>query len=187
MNMPVDVVRMFLFLVDTEGVVGHIGLVPILHVLQDFGADVSFFIQEVTPFVNVDDDMEESFDALARAAYGGHHGHAYQFAQGQVIQFISASFQLVEHVESDDHAHVHVYQLSSEIKVALQIGGIHHVDDDVRRLVDDVLAHVEFLGRVGGERVGARQVNDAEVVALEVEVAFLSIHGDPAVVSHTLM
>ena len=187
----VDVVEITLGLmllgIGAKRVVGRILAVPVAQVALHVCPDFALGVHKVAPLVEVDDDVEQAVDALARAAHRGHHGHAQQLAQGQVVQRIAAGLQLVVHVEGHDHAHVHVDELGGEVKVALQVGRVDHVDYDVRRLVDDVAAHVQLLGRVGGEGVRARQVHQPEVVALEVEEALLGIHRDAAVVAHMLV
>ena len=60
-------------------------------------------------------------------------------------------------------------RLGGEIEVALQVAGVDDVDDDVGVLLYDVFSHVELFGRVCGERIGARQVDEGEVIPLEVE------------------
>jgi len=53
----------------------------------------------------------------------------------------------IHHVKRNDHRHIHFKQLSGEIKIALQIGGIDHVNDYVGRVEQDVLAGYLFVGR----------------------------------------
>ena len=77
--------------------------------------------------------------------------------------------------------------MRSKIQVPLQVGRVHHVDDEIRRFFNDVFAHIQFLGRISRERVSARKVDDAEVIALKVEVTFFGIYGYPAVIAHPLM
>ena len=48
-------------------------------------------------------------------------------------------------------------------------------------------AYVQFLGTVGRERVGARQIHQAELVALEMRRGLGGVDGDTAVVAHAGM
>ena len=73
-----------------------------------------------------------------------------------IVQLVAAVLQGIVHVEGDDHAHVHIDELGGEVEVTLQVARIHHVDDDIRGFLDDVLAHVEFLRAVGREGIRTR-------------------------------
>lgn len=92
--------------------------------------------------------------------------------------------QCVVHVECHHHAHIHVDELGGEIEVALQVACIHYVDNDVGCLIDDVLTHVKFFGTVCRERIGARQVDQPEVIALEIEMPFFGIYRYSAIVAY---
>ena len=178
---------LLLFLMGAERMVGHIFLVPLAEVLENLGPYLALLVQEVAAFVQGDEDVEKFLHAAARAAHGGQHRHAEELAQLHIVQGIAAGLQFVVHIEGHHHADVHVYQLGGQVEVALQVGGIDYVNDDIRCLVDDVTAHVDFLGRIGRERIRARQVDDAEVIALEVEEAFLGIDRHAAVIAHMLV
>ncbi len=94
---------------------------------------------------------------------------------------------LVKHVEGHYHAHVHVDELSGEIKVTLQVAGVDDVNHHIGGLLRELPPHIEFLGTVGRETVGAGQVDQLEVVVLEVGIARLGIHCHSRVVAHALV
>ena len=100
---------------------------------------------------------------------------------------VAALTQFVEHVEGDNHRHIHVDELGGQIEIALEIAGINHVDDDVWMFLDDVFTHIEFFGCIGRERIGAWQIDKVEVIALEVEVSHLGIDRHAGVVAHPFM
>jgi len=104
-----------------------------------------------------------------------------------VVKCVSAGLQLVVHVQGYDHAHVHVDELGRQVEVALQIAGIDDIDDHVGSFVDDEFAHIALFGGIGRKAVGARQVDEAEAVALKFEVPFLGIYRHTAIVSHVLV
>ena len=177
---------LFLFM-STKVMVGYIFLMPITQVIQNFGTHLAFLIQEVTAFINIDDNMEQLFNPFSGTADSRQHRHAEQLAEFYIIQRISARFQLIVHIERNNHTYIHVNQLGSEIQVTLQIGRVHYIDNDVRSFVDNVVADINFFGRISRKRISARQVHDAEVIALKVEITFFGIYGDTAVISHVLM
>ena len=86
------------------------------------------------------------------------------------------------HVHGHDHAEVHVDDLGRQVEISLEVGGVHHVDDHVGNIVDQILADVQLLRAVGREGVGARQVDEDKMVALVFEPPFLGIDGHSAVV-----
>lgn len=131
--------------------------------------------------------MEKLFYAFSGATDGRQHRHAKQLTEFYVIQRVPACFQFVVHVKRDNHAHVHVNQLGGEIQVPFQIGRVHHINNDIRSFVDDVMAHINLFGRIGRKRISARQVDDAEMIPLKVKIPLFSIYGDTAVITHMLV
>ena len=125
-------------------------LVPLLHIVHHLVANLLAYVFRniVATFVTLDDDVEKLVNAYSRASYGRHHRHTDQFAQLLVVQLVTAVLQLVVHVQCHYHHHVHVDELRGEVKVSFQIRAVYHVHDDVRSLVDDVLAYIDFLRRV---------------------------------------
>ena len=188
MDVAVKACRMLLLLLmSAEVMVGYILLVPVAQIIQDFGTYLTFFIQKITTLVNADDNMEKLFYAFSGATDGRQHRHAKQLTELYVIQRVPACFQFVVHVKRDNHAHVHVNQLGGEIQVPFQIGRVHHINNDIRSFVDDVMAHINLFGRIGRKRISARQVNDAEMIPLKVKIPLFSIYGDTAVITHMLV
>ena len=82
---------------------------------------------------------------------------------------------------------MHIYQLSGEIEVTLQVAGIDDIDDNIRCMLDELLANIEFLWRIGGEGIGAREIDQVEMIAVVIGFAHLGIHGDTTIVAHTFV
>ena len=131
-----------------------------------------------------DDRVKEVADALGVAAHGGYYGRAEHRSKGRVIELVAALEQFVVHVERYDHGKVHVDELHGEVEVSLQVRPVHYVDDDVRGVLDKVLAHIELLGAVGREGICAGEIDDGEVVAGVVEVALLGVDSHAGVIAH---
>ena len=126
-------------------VVGHIAgivLVPLANLACHLGVDASVGIEVVAPLIHVDNHMKQQVHTASALERGGYHGHAEQLTQGVDVQLVAAFLHLVKHVERAHHAQVHVDELCGEIEVALKVGGVDDVDDDVGRTVDDVAAHI---------------------------------------------
>ena len=111
---------------------------PAAKVIQYLAAYPSFMVEEIAPFVNIDNHMKQLFDALPATADRRQHRDSEQLAELYIIQRVSTGFQLIVHVQCNHHAHVHVNQLGGEIKIAFQIGRVHNIDNDIRRFIDDV-------------------------------------------------
>ena len=99
--------------------------------------------------VHFDDGVEELVYASAVLEDGRNHRYSEEFAQLVVVDVVASFLGLVEHIESAHHADVHIDELSGEIEVALQVAGVDDVDDDIGCVLDELLAHIELLGRVG--------------------------------------
>ncbi len=86
----------------------------------------------------------------------------------------------VHHVEGDCHRHAQVDDLGGEVEVALEVGGVHDVDDDVGMPAHQVVAGDDLFGRIGRQGIDARQVGDANVFsALAGALLLLNGHTGP--------
>jgi len=138
-------------------------------------------------FVEFDDGLEELIHASTIGEDGRNHRDTEEFAQFVVVDVIATLFCFIKHVEGADHADVHVYQLGGEIEVALQVAGIDDIDHDIRRMLDELLAHIKLFRRIGRKRIGARQIYQVEMIAVVFSFAHLGIHGYSAIVAHTFV
>ena len=188
MNMAVKANRMFLLLlVSPKIMIGHIFLVPIAQVIQYFSTHFPFLIQEVSAFVNTDNNMKKLFNPLPGSANSRQHRHAEQLSELYVIQRITTRFQFIVHIERNNHTYIHVNQLGSKIQITFQIGRIHYVDYNIRRFIDNVVTNINFFRRICRKRISSRQVYNAEVIALKVEIAFFGIYGYTAIIPYMLV
>ena len=137
--------------------------------------------------VDGDDLPEKLLHAASAGEHRRHHRRAEQLGEPPDVDVVAALFGLVEHIERADHADVHVDELCGEVEVALQVGRIDDVDDDVRCLVYELFAHIEFLRAVGREAVRAGEVDEVELVAVVCGVAHLRIDRHARVVAHPLV
>ena len=51
----------------------------------------------------------------------------------------------------------------------------------------DLLAHIKFFGRIGRERIRARQVDQVELVTLEFGHALLGVNRHTTIITHALV
>ena len=78
---------------------------------------------------------------------------------------------------------MHIYKLTREVQVALQIAGVDDVDDDVRGLLYYLFANIEFLRGVGRQGLGAWKVYYVELLTLKGGVPFLCVYRHARVVA----
>jgi len=135
--------------------------------------------------------LHQVVDKLLRAlaALGGDGDHRrVQFpAQAVDVNRDALLGQLIQHVDGDDHRQAELLQLHGQIQVALQIRAVDDVDDQIRMLIHDEVTRDDFLHRIGGKRVDARQVNQRDLVLLVVEHAFLFLNRDARPVADMLL
>jgi hypothetical protein len=55
---------------------------------------------------------------------------------------------------------MHIYQLCGEIEVTLQITGVNDIDDYIGGMLNELFTYVELFGRIGRERISAREVDE---------------------------
>ena len=134
-----------------------------------------------------DDGRQQFVYSAPRGEHRGHHGHAQQRAQLAVVERVAAMLALVEHIQGAHYPHVHIDELGGQIEVALQVARVNHVKYNVWSVFHQMLPHIEFLGRIGRERVGAGQVDEVEAVAFVRGVALLGIHRHARIVAHALV
>ena len=93
---------------------------------------------------------------------------------------------LVHHVEGQHHGHAQLHELHRQVQVALDVRGVHDVDDAARALVQQETARDHLLARVRRHGVDARQVGD-ERLGMALDAAVLAIHRHAGKVAHVLV
>ena len=100
-------------------------------------------------FVDINDLLKEGSNALTTTRHGGHHRRSEKYAQLVVIEAVAILSHLVIHIERHDHAQVHINELRGEVKVALEVGSIYHINHNIRRLLNQLTTHIALLGAIG--------------------------------------
>ena len=124
--------------------------------------------------------------ALALGGGDGHHRDTQALRQLLHVDGAAVGAHLVHHVQRQHHGHPQLQQLQRQIQVALDIGGIHDVDDAVRLLVENVIPGDEFLLRVGAQGVNARQIHHRAILMTAHLAGFL-IHRHTGEIAHVLV
>ena len=122
--------------------------------------------------------------ALQRARLD--HFAAQRRAQLLQIDLVAVLAGNVDHVQRDHHRDAQLAQLRRQIQVALDVGGVHDVQNRVRLILDQIAARHNFFQRVRRQAVNARQVlNDNVLFALQA--AFLLFNGNARPVADVLV
>ena len=137
--------------------------------------------------VHRDYGVEEFGYALAVAADSRADRHAEQVSKLPGVYAVATGLKLVVHIQGHHHRQVHVDELGGKVEVALDVGGVHHVQHHVRGLLQKILADVEFFRAVGREGICAGEVDQGDPVAFVFELSFLGVDRDSAVISYVLM
>ena len=123
--------------------------------------------------------------ALALQSAHFHHGAAKFGAQLRKVYSISVLAHKVNHIHRHHNRQAQLDKLRGEVKVSLDIGAVHNVDDGIRLLVHQIAAGHHFFQRVRAERVDAGQVlNDNVLMAFQP--ALFLFHGDARPVANIL-
>ena len=141
----------------------------------------------IAVLINLNDRIEKSGQSVARTAYRRNDRHTEKITQLLDIQLITLCLKLVIHIQGHHHTKVHVDQLCRKVEIALKVGCIHDIHDDIRHLLDEILTDIEFFRTIGRKRICARQIDQQELISAVLECTFLRIDCDAAVVAHMLM
>ena len=112
--------------------------------------------------------------------YAEHPLHAVD-ADGSAV-----ALQLVHHIECQHHRYTQFHQLHSEVEVALDVCGIHNVDDAARLVFEDETAADDFFAGVGTEAVDAGEVGDGGF-GMALDDAILAVDGHAREVADMLV
>ena len=134
----------------------------------------------------LDDDVQQVRDAFSLGSRDRNNRNAQRIGQLFDMDAVAAGTDLIHHVESQNHRDVQLHQLQSQIEVALQIGGVHNVDDGVRMLLHQKVTGDDLLRGVRRERVDARQIHQHSILVV-LDRTFLFFNRDAREVADVLI
>ena len=108
--------------------------------------------------------LEQLLDALVLKS-GDHHDRATELL-GELgcVDLVAILLDQIGHVEGNDHRQAGLDDLKRQVQVALQVGGIDHLNDDIGLAAHEVVARALLLGAVGRKRVDAGEVRNGNVL-----------------------
>ena len=110
------------------------------------------------------DLLEQLRDALVLKSRDHHDRAAELLGELVRVDLIAVLLDQVGHVEGDDHGQAGLDNLKRQVQVALEVGGIDHLDDDIGLAAHEVVARALLLRAVGGKRVDAGKVRNRDVL-----------------------
>ena len=99
------------------------------------------------------------------------------------IDLVAILLNQISHVERHHHGQACLDDLQREIEVALQIGGVEHLNHDVGLAAHEVVAAHALLGAVGRQRIDSGQVRDEHALVAR-QGCLLLLDRDAGPVAH---
>ena len=135
---------------------------------------------------HMDGMIHQLADALALQSGDWHHRDPQPLFQFVDQHGTAVLPDFIHHVQSQNHRNVQLHQLHGQIEVALNVGGIHNVDDALGFLLQNKPAGHQLLTGVRRHGIDSGKIRDQGVL-LAANNAVLAIHGDTGEVSHMLV
>ena len=92
------------------------------------------------------------------------------------VDLHSSFFYNIHHIQRHNHWFSQLQKLQSQIKVPLQSRSVHHIDDHIHLISQDILAAHLLLHGVGGQAVGSRKVHQLELMVVVFHRPFHLFH-----------
>ena len=108
--------------------------------------------------------LEKLLDTLVLKGRDHHDRAAELLGELVRVDLVAVLLDQVGHVEGNDHGQAGLDNLKRQIQVALEVGGVDNLDDNIGLAAHEVIARALLLGAVGGKRVDAREVRDGNVL-----------------------
>ena len=121
--------------------------------------------------------LEQLLDALVLKGRDHHDRTAELLGQLGGVDLVAVLLDQVGHVEGNDHGQAGLDDLKRQVQVALEVGGIDHLDNDIGLAAHEVVARALLLGAVGGKRVDAGEVRNRDALVAQ-ELGFLFLNRD---------
>ena len=135
---------------------------------------------------NVDSVVDELGDALVFRRRDRHNRHAKLLLQSVDVDGATIGVDLVHHVQRHNHRNAQLQELHRQVEVALNVGGVHNVDDAAGLFLQQELPRHNLFAGVRRHGIDSRQVGD-EGVGVTADDAVLAVHCDTREVADVLI
>ena len=113
--------------------------------------------------------VQQSENPLPLMRYGRNHTNTQKLTQQIRIKLVLLLKQIIVHIQCQHNGDIHIDELRSEVKISLQVVGIHNIHNHIGFLIENVFPHVTLLTGVIRKGVGSRQICNPEGVTLVVK------------------
>ena len=120
----------------------------------------------------LDGSIHHIFHAAATKRRSRNNRAAELLGQTVDINLVPVFLDQVHHVQSQNHRHAQVQNLTREVQVALKVGRVNQIDNSIGAAIKQVIARNDFFGRIRRERIDARKVGDNDLFVLGVLTLF---------------
>ena len=110
------------------------------------------------------DLLEQLLNTLVLKGRNHHDRAAELLGQFGGVDLVTVLLDQIGHIEGNDHGQAGLDNLKRQVQVALEVGGVDHLDDNIGLAAHEVIARALLLGAVGGKRVDAGKVRDGNVL-----------------------
>ena len=137
-------------------------------------------------FGHMDRVLDQLVDALILRRGDRHDRDAQHGLHRVDVHAAAVACHLIHHVEGDDHRHVHFQKLHRQVEVALDVRGVHDIDDAPGLGFQDEVPGNQLLAGIGRHRIDAGKICDPGV-GIAADRAVLPVHGDAWEVADVLV
>ena len=115
-----------------------------------------------------------------------HDRHAQHGFHGVHIHGAAVAPQLIHHVQRHHHGNVHFQQLHGQIQVALDVGGIHDIDNGFGFVFQNKVPGNQLLAGIGRHGIDTGQVGDPRIIVAPYD-PILPVHRNTRKIAHMLV
>ena len=141
----------------------------------------------VTILINIYQFFEKFIHANALGSHSRNDGNAKHLAQCIVFELHATLFQLIIHIQGNNHLYIHINKLRSQEQIPFQIRGIDNIDNNIGHFFHYMRSHIQFLRRVFGNGIRTRQIHNFERITILLQHGFFRIHRYTAIIPNPLV
>ena len=130
--------------------------------------------------------LDDILAAGALESRGFHHFAAQCRPQLPQINHVPVFPGDIDHIQGDNHGNAQFGKLGGQIQIALNIGGVHDIEDGVRLFCNQIAAGYHFFHGIGGKAVNAGQILNDDVIGA-LQLAFLLFYRNAGPIAHILI
>ena len=125
-------------------------------------------------------------DALVFGGADGHHRQPQRIAELFHVNAPAIGPHFVHHVQRHHHGDAQIHHLHGQVQVALDVGGVHNVQDRIGLLLQKKIPRYDLLAGIRADGVDAGQIDHAHLPVAQDLAAFL-LHRHARKVAHVLI